>query len=132
MYTNFVVETTKTTEVINITKEVLEAIANIHDGIMVCSIPHTTASLIICEDDPELRKDFVKIAENWLSPLRPFEHTKNNNPNTEAHVLSSLGGTSLIISITDGKPDLGKYQNLLFWEMDGPKKRQVNIKVIEK
>ena len=77
MRTNFVVENhKKKLRWINITKDILEAIADIRDGIMLCSIPHTTASLIICEDDPELREDFIKIAEKLAgecTSLQPYQ-----------------------------------------------------------
>ena len=98
-------------------------------GLVHVSIPHTTAALFLAEDDQELREDFIKIATESLADLRPFKHIRKNNPNTEAHAMSSLFGTSLTVVVEDGKLQLGTFQNIMFLEMDGPKERTVNIRV---
>ncbi|NJM42141.1 MAG: YjbQ family protein [Anaerolineae bacterium] len=92
---------------------------------MLCSIPHTTAALLVCEDDDELRADLVKVAQNWLAQLEPFSHKRNNNPNAAAHVLSAFGGFQILVPVVAGKVVLGTYQNVLLLEMDGPKRREV-------
>lgn len=117
------------TEVINITQQLTEVIEDIRDGLAVIYAPHTTVTVIICEDDEELRDDLVKVTENLLIGLRPFEHIRRNNPNAEAHIISALGGTSLTIPIVNGKFDLGTYQNIILVEMDGPKTRMIRCKV---
>jgi len=124
------VETTQKTEVINVTEALAELIGDVKDGLALFYIPHTTASLIFCEDDAELREDLVRVAEKWLADCRPFKHIRKNNPNTEAHVLSAFGGASLTVAIEDGKLDLGTYQNILLLEMDGPKQRRIRCKVV--
>jgi secondary thiamine-phosphate synthase enzyme len=105
-------------------------VEGVSEGLALFYIPHTTASLLINEDDPELRQDFVKIVENWLEEYKPFAHIKNNNPNTEAHVYSAFGGSRLLVAIINGELDLGKYQNILLLEMDGPKQREIRCKFI--
>ena len=117
-------------EVVNVTNQLKNLIQDISDGLALFYIPHTTASLVINEDDQELRQDYVKVVENWLADYKPFAHIKNNNPNTEAHVYSAFGGSRLSIAILDGELDLGKYQNILLLEMDGPKQREIRCKLI--
>ena len=124
------VQTEAHTQVLNVTGQLLQMVVGVTDGIALFYIPHTTATLIINEDDEELRRDFEKIAQNWLADCRPFAHIRKNNPNTEAHVFSAFGGHSLLIAIDDGKPDLGTYQNILLLEMDGPKQREIRCKII--
>ncbi|NIM94009.1 MAG: YjbQ family protein [Anaerolineales bacterium] len=126
-----VVQTQRKTEVQDVTPLVADFISVIQDGVAIVYTPHTTASLILSEDDDELRNDIVRVAENLLAACRPFTHIKRNNPNAEAHILSALGGTSVAIAIIDGKLDLGTYQNILLLEMDGPKEREIRVKVIE-
>lgn len=130
MIRSITVETTHKTQVINLTAQLMALLDDVQSGIALFSVPHTTAALIICEDDDELREDIVKVAENWLADVRPFKHIRKNNPNTEAHVLSAALGTSIVLAIAGGKLNLGTYQNVLLVEMDGPKTRQVQIKVI--
>lgn len=115
------------TEAINITDRIAEELGEVEHGLLVASIPHTTAAIYIAEDDAELREDYLKVAESGLAELRPFKHIRKNNPNTEAHVYSSLFGTSVTVVVENGKLSLGTYQNVMFLEMDGPKERTVEL-----
>lgn len=124
------VKTTKASEVVNITPSIREAIHGAGSGLLYVSIPHTTAALFLGEDDEELREDLVKVAGHLLAPVRPFKHVKKDNPNTEAHVFSSLLGTSLTLRVRDSLLILGTYQNVLFLEMDGPKERTVELELL--
>ena len=126
-----VVQTDHKTQVIRVTDQLAEMAKNTADGLAFFSVPHTTAALILCEDDDELRDDLVKTAQKILVPLRPFKHIRKNNPNAEAHIFSALAGTSLVIAVEDGALDLGTYQNILLLELDGPKSREIRCKVIE-
>jgi secondary thiamine-phosphate synthase enzyme len=125
------IQTHGKTDVINVTVQAAQLIGAVTDGIALFSVPHTTAALLLCEDDEELRADLVKAAESLLAPLRPFRHNRNNNPNAEAHLISSLAGATLTVAIENGKLELGTYQNVLLLEMDGPKQRVLRCKVIQ-
>jgi secondary thiamine-phosphate synthase enzyme len=120
------IATSKKTEVLNVTAQLAAMIGPVEQGLAHYSLPHTTAALILCEDDEELREDIVKVAETLLADLRPFKHIRKNNPNAEAHIFSALAGTSLVVSIAQGQLVLGTYQNILLLEMDGPKTRQIS------
>lgn len=124
-----VVTEAKTT-VTNVTEQLQEMVGGVGSGLALFSVPHTTAALIICEDDAELREDLVRVAETWLAPLRPFKHIKNNNPNTEAHLLSAFAGTGVTVPVVKGRLELGTYQNILLLEMDGPKQRTIHCYVV--
>lgn len=122
------VESTDKYWIENITLLVQDAVKDVESGLVHVSIPHTTAAILLAEDDKELREDYLKIARGWLAELRPFKHIRKNNPNTEAHVTSSAFGTQMTLVVENGKIDLGTYQNIMFLEMDGPKKRTVNVR----
>lgn len=117
------------TEMIAVTEALAALCQDVEDGFALFYTPHTTAALILCEDDAELRDDIVKAAETMFAPLRPFTHIRNNNPNTEAHLFSAIAGTQVMVAIEHGRLDLGTYQNLLFIELDGPKRREIRCKV---
>lgn len=121
------VTTTAPLAVQNVTAFVQEQVRSLGSGLLLVSVPHTTAAIMIGEDDRELRNDYVRVAREAIADLKPFEHVRNNNPNTEAHVFSSLYGTRVAIALDNGSLDLGKYQNLLFFELDGPKERHIDI-----
>jgi secondary thiamine-phosphate synthase enzyme len=130
MLLKLTVQSGRPVEVINVTDQLRQLIAGISDGLVLLYLPHTTACLLINEDDDELRADFVKVAENWLAALKPFKHLKNDNPNTQAHVLSAFGGNQVSVAIVGGALDLGKYQNILLLEMDGPKQREIRCQIV--
>jgi secondary thiamine-phosphate synthase enzyme len=112
-------------EVINVTAPLGELVQGVAHGLALFYTPHTTAALLLCEDDAELRQDLLRVAETLFANGRPFAHVRNNNPNAEAHLLSALAGTSLSIAVQNGKLDLGTYRNILFFELDGPKRREI-------
>jgi secondary thiamine-phosphate synthase enzyme len=97
------------------------------DGVLLLSVPHTTAALIIGEADPEMLQDYERVARDWFAPWEPFKHHKNDNPNAAAHLVSSLAGTQLVLRVTDGALVLGTYQRIVLLELDGPKARRVDM-----
>jgi secondary thiamine-phosphate synthase enzyme len=124
------VETEQKTQVINITAQLADMVAGMPDGLALFYTLHTTVTLLISEDDPELRDDLIRAATNLLASCRAFKHVRSNNPNAEAHIISALGGTCLTVAVVGGKPDLGTYQNILLLEMDGPKRREIRCCIV--
>jgi len=121
------VPTARNREIIDLTERVASVTDGLADGIVLVSAPHTTVALFVSELDDELRDDFLKIADTLFQPARPFRHIRKNNPNTEAHALSAIFGTSLVLAVAGGKLQLGTYQRVIFFELDGPKERTVSV-----
>ena len=120
-----IITTVNKTQVIDVTEICQSMLGTVQDGVAVYNILHTTAALIICEDETELRADLVKVAENWLQGLRHFRHGRFSNPNAEAHVTSAFACTSLTIPVVGGMLHLGKWQSILLLELDGPRRRKL-------
>ncbi|ADG13484.1 protein of unknown function UPF0047 [Methanocaldococcus infernus ME] len=125
------VKTKKREELVDITNYLLDAVekSRVRDGIAIIYCPHTTAAITINENaDPTVKEDII----NFLSHLIPknfnYRHLEGNS---DAHIKSSLIGSSETIIIKDGKPLLGTWQGLFFAEFDGPRTRKVYIKIIE-
>ena len=97
------------------------------DGFLLVSIPHTTAALVLGENDPEMLEDYEKVAGGLPAPFEPFKHHRNDNPNAAAHVISSFAGTQLIVPVVDGSVMLGTWQRIIFIELDGPKARSLLV-----
>ena len=93
------------------------------DGWLVLSVPHTTAALILGENDPEMLEDYEKVAAALPAPFEPFKHHRNDNPNAAAHIISSFVGTQLLLPVEDGRIGLGTWQRIILMELDGPKTR---------
>jgi secondary thiamine-phosphate synthase enzyme len=124
------VRSSKQTEFIDITRLVQEIVqkAGVEDGLCILLVPHTTAAVTINENaDPSVPRDILM----ELNKIVPFEdryqHTEGNSP---AHIKSSLIGCSQTLFIKSGELLLGTWQGIFFCEFDGPRNRQVHIKVI--
>jgi len=121
------VATRQSREIIDLTDRVVSRVAGLADGLVMISAPHTTVALFVSELDDGLRDDYLKIADRLFEGARPFSHLRNNNPNTEAHALSAMFGTSVMLSVAGGKLELGTYQRIILFELDGPKSRTVRV-----
>lgn len=124
------VKTRAKTEMVNITSEVLELIgkANVTSGLCNLFVLHTTAGITINEGaDPAVQRDITQFLAK-LVPADPyFTHQEGNS---DAHIKSSLVGTSLTIMIDNGKPILGTWQAIYLCEFDGPRERKLSVKII--
>jgi secondary thiamine-phosphate synthase enzyme len=117
-------------EFIDITEMVQEVIKEerIIKGICFLYVPHTTAGIIINEGaDPSVQRDI----QNALSRLIPHEMNYfHREGNADAHIKSTLVGTSLNVIIDEGKLLLGTWQSIFFCEFDGPRHRRIAVKFL--
>ena len=126
------VKTNARFDIVDITSEVQKCVneEKIQSGIAVIFVPHTTAAVGINENaDPDVVFD-MKNTFNKLVPQHDnYEHGEGNS---QAHVLSSLVAPSLTVIIENSKIVLGTWQDIYFFEFDGPRNRKVHIQVIGK
>lgn len=115
----------------DVTHEIEQEItkSGVKEGMCVVFVPHTTAGVTINENaDPDVQRDM----ETGLSKIAPFNagylHSEGNS---DAHIKASLIGSSQTIIIENGKLKLGTWQGVYFCEFDGPRTRNLYIKVIE-
>ncbi len=124
------VNTTKHTQMVNITDPVRRAVAEsgVRDGICTVFVPHTTAAVTINENaDPDVVRDLT--AE--LGKLVPWEDGYHHmEGNSAAHLKASMIGFSQQIIVEEGKLVLGTWQGIWFCEYDGPRSRSVYVKVM--
>ncbi len=124
------IQTNSQTELLDITGKIKDAIkeSGISSGICQVFIPHTTAGVTINENaDPSVKRDILK----ELNKVIPFEDNYSHSEgNSAAHIKSSLTGVSLTIIIENGRLQLGTWQGIYFCEFDGPRSRNIWIKII--
>lgn len=124
-----VTSTTKE-ELIDITGLVEEVIARsiVHDGACIVYTPHTTAAITINENaDPAVVRDLLLGMRHWGLEKLSFAHGEGNSP---AHVKSSIIGCSVTVLVDRGRLILGRWQGIFFCEFDGPRSRQVMIRIL--
>ncbi len=120
----------KQTELIDITRQVAEIVqkSGIKEGLCLLYVPHTTAAITINENaDPSVPRDLL-MELNKIVPLEDrYQHTEGN---AAAHIKSSLIGCSRTLLVESGRLLLGTWQGIFFCEFDGPRRRQVHVKMI--
>jgi secondary thiamine-phosphate synthase enzyme len=123
-------KTTKRTELIDITDKIesIAAKSKIKEGICFIFCPHTTAGLTINENaDPSVRRDIINTLNKLVPANAGYSHTEGN---ADSHIKSSLLGSSLTVFIEDSQLALGTWQGIYFCESDGPRSREVWVKLV--
>ncbi|MDD2679436.1 MAG: secondary thiamine-phosphate synthase enzyme YjbQ [Candidatus Omnitrophica bacterium] len=124
-------KTNKRVELIDITAKIQSALAKakINHGVCFIFCPHTTAGLTINENaDPSVKSDIINTLNKLIPPDAGYAHSEGN---ADSHVKSSLFGPALTIFIENGSLSLGTWQAVYFCESDGPRPREVWIKIIK-
>ncbi len=124
--------TKKRREYINITREVEEAVvkSGVKEGFALVSAMHITAGVYVNDAESGLIQDI----DEWLERLAPYNpnyrHHRTGEDNGDAHLKSLLIHHEVIVPITDGKLDLGPWQQIYYAEFDGQRRKRVIIKVM--
>ncbi len=124
------VKTTSRIEFVDITKQVQDAIgrSGASEGFAIVYVPHTTAGVTINEAaDPAVVQDINAKLSSLIPHQGNYRHTEGN---ADAHIKASLMGSSAYVIISGGSPALGTWQGIFFCEFDGPRTRQVLVKII--
>ncbi|KAF0123541.1 MAG: cytoplasmic protein [bacterium] len=126
----FSVKTGQRTEMLDITHQIQKAVTDskVRNGICCVFVPHTTAAVTINENaDPNVPRDIIMKLGKLIPPDDNYRHTEGNS---DAHIKTSLVGSSETIIIEDGKLALGTWQSVFFCEFDGPRNRKFLVKII--
>ena len=130
------IETTEGINIHNITPqiEIIISSTGVKNGQVLIFSRHTTTALAINENESRLLQD-VKVFLQKLAPesdkyLHNDLHLRENIPpdepmNAHSHLMAMMLSSSEVIPIVDGKLALGTYQSVLFFELDGARKRTV-------
>lgn len=102
--------------------------SGVTDGVCYLFVPHTTAGLVINENaDPTVRSDIVETLAGIVPWEGDYSHAEGNSA---AHIKASLVGQSHFLLVAGGKLQLGTWQGIYFAEFDGPRTRQLWVKLI--
>jgi secondary thiamine-phosphate synthase enzyme len=118
---------------VNITRDVQNAIndSGVTEGLVLVNAMHITASVIINDDEYGLHSDFEKWLER-LAPEKPHSQYAHNNgeDNADAHMKRQIMGREVVVAITDGRLDLGPWEQIFYYEFDGRRNKRALIKII--
>ena len=114
---------------IDITREVEKHLPEARDGVCVVFVQHTTCGLTVNENaDPDVQTDMLGFLQRLIPQYEP--HFKHGEGNSDAHIKSSLVGSSVTAPFEDGRLLLGRWQGIYLCEFDGPRERKVILQMI--
>ncbi len=119
-------------EYINITDEVEQVVAEsgISDGMVLVSAMHITAGVFVNDAESGLLADI----DDWLEGLAPYRddyrHHRTGETNGDSHLKNLLIHHEVIVPITDGRLDLGPWQQVYYAEFDGQRPKRLIIKAM--
>ena len=114
---------------IDITAEISERLPKDENGVCILFTQHTTCGLTVNENaDPDVQTDMLGFLNRLIPQDEPhFEHGEQNS---DAHIKSSLVGSSVTVPFEKGKLLLGRWQGIYLCEFDGPRERKLIVKII--
>lgn len=124
------IETRARVEFKDVTEFIEKAIASSGAPSGVCHVfvPHTTAAVLVQEnDDPALQRDLDQFLEQLAPRGKEYHH---NDGNCDSHLKASLIGCSKTLLFENGRLVLGRWQGVFFCEFDGPRRRELRVKIV--
>jgi secondary thiamine-phosphate synthase enzyme len=124
--------TKKRQEFVRITDEVASIVgaSGVKEGTVLVSAMHITAGVYVNDWEEGLISDF----QVWLEKLAPsglnYKHHQTGEDNADAHLKRTIMGHQVVLPITNGKLDLGPWEQVFYAEFDGQRKKRVVVKVM--
>ena len=133
VFTDYLWFNTKTRqEFIRITDDVATIVekSGVKEGMVLVSAMHITAGVYVNDAEEGLIADI----DEWLEKLAPYRedyrHHHTGETNGDSHLKNLLIGHQVLVPVTDGKLDLGPWQQVYYAEFDGQRRKRVIIKVL--
>ena len=125
--------TSQRRELINITPEIQACLteSGVKEGLCLVNAMHITASVFINDDESGLHHDFEVWLEK-LAPEKPYSQYQHNGfeDNADAHLKRTVMGREVVVAISDGKLDFGPWEQIVYGEFDGKRRKRALVKII--
>jgi secondary thiamine-phosphate synthase enzyme len=119
---------------VNITPEVEAAVreSGVQEGFCLVNPLHITASVFINDDERGLHADYERFLEELVphAPTSQWRHNDTGEDNADAHIKRQVMGREVVVAITEGKLDFGRWEQIFYGEFDGRRPKRILIKII--
>jgi secondary thiamine-phosphate synthase enzyme len=127
----------KRTDVLDITKQIRDIMlsVDITEGILLVNALHTTCALFVNEFQGALVEDLKGMVERLVPETAGYRHddprySDCERGNASSHLRAALLGRSVAVGIIGGELALGRFQSILFAELDGPRPRTIDVQIM--
>lgn len=135
--TSFTLTTEERTELSDVTKLVRDALHQfpVTTGMALVNTMHTTCALFVNEYQAALIDDLKTLVERLVPERAGYRHddprySDCERGNANAHLRAALLGRNIAVGVNDGELALGRFQSIIFAELDGPRTREIAVQVI--
>jgi len=104
--------------------------SGVKEGLVLVNPMHITAAVIVNDNESGLHEDYLRVLERLVPYRADYRHNDTGEDNAASHIWRQLMGHQVVMPITDGKLDLGTWEQIFYAEFDGQRKKRVLIKVI--
>jgi secondary thiamine-phosphate synthase enzyme len=127
-----VFSTSKKIEIIRITDKVSQIItkSGIKEGLILINPMHITAAVVVNDNETGLHPDYLRILEKLVPYGADYQHNGTGEDNAAAHIWRQFMGHQVTLAITNGKLDLGPWEEVFYFEFDGQRNKKVLVKII--
>ncbi len=134
------IRTDRPLQFVDVTELVAQRVrrSGVQDGLVTVQSRHTTAAVVVNENERLLLEDLHDLLEGWAPAGRRYRHNDlaareapaDEKPNGHSHAQALLLGVSVCLNVAGGRIDLGRWQSLFLVELDGPRARTISIQVL--
>jgi secondary thiamine-phosphate synthase enzyme len=124
-------------QVVDVTKQIRDIMlgADVKEGLLLVNSLHTTCALLVNEFQGALVEDLKAMVRRLVADDGGFKHDDSRysdceRGNAAAHLRAALLGRSVTVGISGGELSLGRFQSILFAELDGPRWREVDVQLL--
>ena len=125
------------TQILDITKTIRDVMlsADVNEGILLVNSLHTTCALFVNEFQGALVEDLKAMIESLVAEGGGYRHddprySDCERGNAHSHLRAALLGRSVAVGISGGELSLGRFQSILFAELDGPRQRSIDVQIL--
>jgi len=133
-------DTSEQIEIVNLTPQIksIAASSGISNGFAVITSKHTTTALFVNEFEERLLEDIKTFFRNLVPENNNYLHNDiqlrdcppDEPENAHSHIMAMLLSNSEIIPLIDSELAIGQWQSIMFAELDGPRKRSVQVQIM--
>lgn len=131
MYTEILELTTnQKREFLNITSRIRAALqkSGMHEGFALVSSQHVNAAVMVSDEEAGLLQDISDWAEHLAPHRDDYKHTGRFESNAAAHLQTLLLNHQAVVTFSQGRLELGPWQDIFFFDLDGQRPRRILVK----
>ena len=109
--------------------------ADVKEGMVLVNSFHTTVALFVNEFQGALIEGIKTLLERLVKERSGYRHddprySDCERGNAHAHLRAMLLGRSVALGVSGGELALGRFQSIIFAELDGPRERTIDVQII--